>query len=539
MERCVRVVFLLLIFALSAAWSNRLTMAQGRPVVDNAGVGCSFNAAGAPRSFAWEHAIGSGKNRLLVVGVSTALDISPGGALPPPRVMSVTYNGIALERIDDLGATSTFPDTRAAVEMFQLTEPLPPSGTYTVEVTLIGGVDYAVGGSTSLFDVNQLKPTGPFQKSGGNSTTPFITNVESAPNRVLLDTVATRYDAGVLRADNSQMERWNGKTCFDQIHSVGAASTKQGAFFTTTMNWTMIGGNGQAQPWAIGVVSVKPVQTKPSDFDGDGRTDVAVWRPSSGNWYLNNSGSAPRIQFDWGRASLNDMPVPGDYDGDRKTDIAVWRSSEGNWYIIQSATNSVVNSNWGQPGDRPVPADYDGDGKTDLAVFRAGEGNWYILHSFDGSARVQGWGDGTDRLVPGDYDGDEKADIAVFRPTDGNWYIIRSSDNTATVQNWGIGGDRPVPGDYDGDQKTDLAVFRPAEGNWYIRQSSGGATVRNWGNASDQPVPGDYDGDGLTDIAIFRPAEGNWYIIQSTNGSPSLQYLGQNGDTPVPAAYLH
>jgi hypothetical protein len=424
--------------------------------------------------------------------------------------------------------------------MFRLTEPLPASGTYSVTVTLVGGVDYAVGGSASFSGVNQVRPLGLFQSNGGNSRDPFI-NVLSAPNEVLLDTVATRFDGGVLRADNAQQERWNGRFGFefDNVHSIGAGSTKQGHFFTTMMDWTMLGGNNQSQPWAIGVVSIKPVPTTPSDFDGDGRTDVSVWRSSLGDWYINNSSEAPRIQFDWGQDILNDIAVPSDYDGDRKTDVAVFRPSEGNWYVIQSATNTVVRYNWGQAGDRPVPADYDGDGRADAAVFRPSEGNWYLLNSFDGGARVQGWGNASDRLVPGDYDGDGRADIAVWRASEGNWYIIRSSTGAGSVQGWGAGGDIPVPGDYDGDLLTDLAVYRPSEGNWYVRRSSGGSTVRNWGTTTDQPVPGDYDGDGKFDLAVFRSEEGNWYVIQSSTGTGALYYLGRGGDTPVPTAYLH
>jgi hypothetical protein len=530
--------FIFLVCALSAAGlSTTARGQQRRPVFDNRGFACNFDGSLAPRTFSWQHTIGSGRYRLLVVGVSTALDLAPLGGLPPPRVLRVKYNGVELTRIDDGSAVSPFPDTRAAVEMFILTEPLPASGQYAVEVELLGGVDYAVGGSVSFSEVNQRKPFRSFQSNGGNSRTPFINDVESAPNDVVLDTVATRFDGGALQS--SQTERWNARFCFDLIHSVGAGSTKEGDFFTTTMNWTMVGGNGQAQPWAIGAISIKPVPTKPSDFDGDGQTDVAVWRSSTGNWYVNNSSGAPNIVFDWGRASLNDIAVPGDYDGDRKTDVAVWRPSEGNWYIILSATGSGITRSWGINGDVPVPADYDGDGKTDIAVFRPLEGNWYIINSFDGGGRVRSWGNSTDRPVPADYDGDDKADLAVWRPSDGNWYILRSSDGTGTVQGWGINGDMPVPSDYDADGQADLAVWRPFEGNWYVRRSSGGATIRNWGNSGDVPVPGDYDGDQQTDIAVFRPPEGNWYIIQSSNGAGVLRFLGQTGDTPVPAAYFH
>jgi hypothetical protein len=534
----MRSLLVLLACGLLVVCSRAQAWAQARPVFDSSGAGCSFDGAAAPRAFSWPHAIGSGQSRLLVVSVSTtSLDLAPVGS-PLPRVLSVSYNGVGLARINDLPAVSPLPDARAGVEMFRLSEPLPAGGSYMVTVTLAGGADYAVGGSVSFSEVNQVRPLGLFQSSGGNSRSPGV-NVLSAPNEVLLDAVATRFDGGVLQTQASQAERWNGRNCFDLIHSIGAGSSKQGAFFATTLGWTMVGGSNQAQPWAMGAVSVKAVPTRPSDFDGDGRTDVAVWRPTSGNWYLNTSSLAPRIQFDWGSASLGDVPVPGDYDADRRADIAVWRAGEGNWYIIRSSTNSVINLNWGQSGDRPVAADYDGDGATDLAVFRPTEGNWYIRNSFDGTARVQGWGDSTDRLVPGDYDGDGKADIAVFRPSDGNWYIIRSSDGAGVAQNWGLGGDVPVPGDYDGDLKTDLAVFRPTEGNWYVRQSTGEATIRNWGQSGDAPVPGDYDGDYKTDFAVFRQTEGNWYIILSGSGAPAVQFLGQSGDTPVPTAYLH
>jgi hypothetical protein len=277
----------------------------------------------------------------------------------------------------------------------------------------------------------------------------------------------------------------------------------------------------------------------PFDFNGDGKTDIALWNPQSGVWSIGNGADGTiAARYEWGRSDLGDSPVPADYDGDGRTDIAVWRANEGNWYIIRSSAGGYVQ-NWGNAGDRPVPADYDGDGKTDIAVFRPAECNWYIISSINGSVRIQGWGGSSDRPVPADYDGDGRADIAVWRATEGNWYIIKSSTNTSILRGWGEGGDKPVPADYDGDGKSDLAVYRPSTGNWYIVQSlTGAASVKNWGLSSDVLVPGDYDGDGRVDVAVWRGSEGNWYIIKSATNAGVIQNLGLSNERPVPSAYL-
>jgi len=229
------------------------------------------------------------------------------------------------------------------------------------------------------------------------------------------------------------------------------------------------------------------------DFDGDGKTDIAVWRPGDSVWYIIPS-SPPGTPYgvSWGLSG--DVPVPGDFDGDGKTDIAVWRSGDSVWYIIPSSTpGAPYGVGWGISTDIPVPGDYDGDGKTDIAVYRSSNGGWYIIPSLPpGTPYGVGWGgDASDIPVPGDYDGDGKTDIAVYRGSNGGWYIIPSSTPGAPYGvGWGISTDIPVPGDYDGDGKTDIAVYRGSNGGWYIIPSStpGAPYGVGWGVAGDVPI---------------------------------------------------
>ena len=74
-----------------------------------------------------------------------------------------------------------------------------------------------------------------------------------------------------------------------------------------------------------------------------------MFRAQTATWYsLLSSNNSLKTQA-WGTSG--DQTVPADYDGDGKTDIAVWRPANATLYELRSATNTLHALAWGTNGD--------------------------------------------------------------------------------------------------------------------------------------------------------------------------------------------
>ncbi len=271
-----------------------------------------------------------------------------------------------------------------------------------------------------------------------------------------------------------------------------------------------------------------------SDFDGDGGSDISIFRPSTGQWFWYGlaAGNVGVVTF----GISGDIPVPEDYDGDGKTDYAIYRPSSGVWYIFRSLDATLQIVTWGISGDVPVVGDFTGDRRADFSVYRPSTGVWYTYRS-NGSGQYDAvtFGLPGDQPIASDYDGDARTDIAIWRPSSGTWWWLNSSNQQVLGYQFGLSTDVPIPGDYDADGKTDHAVYRPSTGEWLITKSSDLTfIIATWGISGDVPVPGDYDRDGREDFAIWRPSTGTWWIYKTSDSSAFGVAWGNSQDQPLP-----
>jgi len=186
------------------------------------------------------------------------------------------------------------------------------------------------------------------------------------------------------------------------------------------------------------------------DFDGDGLADIALFRAGGADdWYIQKSdaqglGGGGTIAGDCGLAG--DVPLVGDFNGDGRTDVVVLRPSGGDfqWLACYSDANGrpdywVSHSNWATFGlttDTPWVADINGDGMDDIGVSRDVSGEWQWRVGFTtagGNLYAGGTGD----------------DIQLF-----GYAPSHGDADTMLIGDFGV-----IAGDFDGDDDLDLEDF--------------------------------------------------------------------------------
>ena len=256
------------------------------------------------------------------------------------------------------------------------------------------------------------------------------------------------------------------------------------------------------------------------DFEGDGLSNPSFVDLASSQWTIRRSDGTPAVLHAFGASNLQDVPVPGDYDGVGHTEQAVFRPSTGEWFVLGPNGGHLL-ATLGAPGleDIPAPGDYDGVGHAEPAVFRPSTGQWFVLGPKGGHCiGVFGACQLADVPAPGDYDGVGYTEPAVFRVATAEWFV-RGPNGGHSLGVFGAPNlkDVPAPGDYDGVGHAEPAVFRISTAEWFVRGPNGGHSLGLFGETDWRGLPLE------TDVAAYVRL-GATYLTPSTLVAPNVPY---------------
>jgi SpoIID/LytB domain protein len=226
----------------------------------------------------------------------------------------------------------------------------------------------------------------------------------------------------------------------------------------------------------------------------------------------------------------------GDFDGDGRTDVAAYNASTGDWIVGRSNGGGFELATWANFGTRTgwsrhVVGDFTGDGRDDIASYHEPSGRWWVNRSTGSSFTPELWASlgtrsgWTEQLV-GDFTGDGRADIAAYHPSNGAWWVHASTSTRFRTTQWATfstrtGWQTHLVGDVNGDGQDDLISYHPRRGSWWVSASTGSSFAgSSWGNYSPGDgwlhLVGDFTGDGRTDIASYYERKGFWWVGRST-----------------------
>ena len=481
-------------------------------------------------------------------------------------------------------------------------------GNFTSDRSGVGASQYSSSAAVSTAGQVQPAPAALYQSMAfGNSFSYTVSDL--APNQfhtVRLHFAETFQTQAGKRIFNVSV---NGNLTYANLDVFAAAGginkalvlqtpARSNASGRITISFAAVSGSSDTNAMVSGI---EVRRRAANDFDGDGRSDIALFTPppasQTNNWLIDpssgpaaggasdpthgsyNQGTRPYAAT-FGNsgafAGRNGVPVPADYNGDGVTDLAMYypapnSTTAATWDILLSAGPALPQPlgyqvNFGGQGFVPVPADYNGDGKAEIAAYYPASATWFIApnagpfatdanHQGTGGYTVQ-FGPANSVAVPGDYNGDGKADVAFF--SGGSWGVAPNSGPNATDPNhqgpggylvsFGNSSSIPVPADYNGDGRTDVAVFNA--GTWAIAPNAGpdatdanhqgpGGYLVSFGGQGSIPVPADYTGEGHADVAVFfPPSTGNFFNWAiAPNAGPNASDASHAGRAAFPVAF--
>nr|WP_283809149.1 DUF2334 domain-containing protein [Tumebacillus amylolyticus] len=261
----------------------------------------------------------------------------------------------------------------------------------------------------------------------------------------------------------------------------------------------------------------------------------------------------------------NGVVLTGDVDGDQRSELVFWEPSTGTWSVLRANLDGYPNRNipigdpdqaltgWAQ-GEywRPFLGDVNGDGRADLIVLDPEIGQWQVALS-DGQRFAPAAGDrqflwlehfpsGEDWVpLVGDFNGDGKTDVAVYNVTTGDLRValstgahfeemmVKGTDHAHLwLKGWVKGKDwRVAVGDFNGDGRSDLVAWNRRTGDWKVALSNGrqlmptaghvGTYWRRGFGVGDQwkLLVADVNGDGRDDVLLVDSAKGLWLVARN------------------------
>lgn len=243
------------------------------------------------------------------------------------------------------------------------------------------------------------------------------------------------------------------------------------------------------------------------NFYDDVKEDHVVFRPgSAARFLIRQAQGIGTMNIQWG--TTGDVPVVGRFlSSTQRSQIAVYRPSTGVWWIYNPATNTYSTTTFGLSGDVPIVGNFFSEGsnpadqRDEIAIYRPSTKRFWILNPR--TLYSENWSRGTTdygtNFQVGDFLNLGYEQVAQFQ--NGNWYITDLDTGTAEpVINFGTTGDTPVAGKYFDQGCTQLGVWNPGSQEFRVQDaksscSSSGARDGElvWNKNYGSSDPNDYD----------------------------------------------